>query len=280
MVPEWQPDGERLVTFVIRNTFLHLEPVPSPRARPAGRSGTAPEALLATALDSGGPRDKGDGDSSWTHSWDGELSDGSTPEGGTLECRGDVDHLAVSDETEMRVTIKNTFLHLEPVQPEFCLRTARRNRTASEVLLAAAFARDAPFSGGEDCAEGPEEEGSPPVTRAPTSSSALSSADSCRMDDLAHASTVGEATSGPLEKKKGKKQKRNIARGLRDASGLRPGKRARERYQALIASLQDRVRQNPSLSLDSLPLPRYVHDNEMLMAKLVARVEAARPAAW
>jgi hypothetical protein len=40
------------------------------------------------------------------------------------------------------------------------------------------------------------------------------------------------------------------------------------------------VRQDPSLSLESLPLPQWVLGNEMLSAKLVARVEEARSAVW
>jgi len=79
---------------------------------------------------------------------------------------------------------------------------------------------------------------------------------------------------------KASKDKTKKHGGLRDSNGARPGKGSRARYQALVASLQDMVRQNPSLSLESFPLPQYVIDNEILRAKLVARVEAARPAIW
>jgi hypothetical protein len=270
---EPQPTGEREAALVVRNTFLHLEPVPSPSARPARRCSTAPEALLAAALESGGLRGHGEGDSSWAHSWEGEPSDGGVPEGGSPECHGDAGNEAVSDGTETRVTIKNTFLHLEPVEPEFHLRTARRNKTAPEILLAAAFKRDTHHSKSEGCAEGLENGEEDAPTRAP--SLGASSAASCETDDAASVCTVGEDMSRPLEKNK--KDKHG---GLRDSSGRRPGKRARERYQNFVASLQDMVRQDPSLSLESLPLPQWVLGNEMLSAKLVARVEEARSAVW
>jgi hypothetical protein len=137
------------------------------------------------------------------------------------------------------VTIKNTFIHLEPVEPVLFLRTHRRFKTTP------------------DCSESAS-------TRAP----------SCERADVVSVYTASEETSRPLEKKKKK------AGGLRDSHGSRPGKKARERYQALVASLQDMVRQDPSLHPESLPLPQYVLDNEVLKFKLVARVEAARPVVW
>jgi hypothetical protein len=136
--------------------------------------------------------------------------------------------------------------------------TARRSTTHSEVVLAAAIARDTPPMGSEDCAEGLEEE-----ERAPTFAS--SSADSCETGD-------GEEMSRPLEKKK------CHSKGLLDVNGRRPGKKAREQYKAFVASLEDMVRQDPSFSLESFPLPQCYQDNDLLRAKLFARVEAARPA--
>jgi hypothetical protein len=243
-VSGWQPIRESEVTFMVKNTFVHLEQGPSPSARPARRCGTSPAALLAAALESCGPGGKGDGDGSWAHPWEGESSDGGVPEGCTPGYHGDVDSEAESDEAEMRVTIKNTFLHLEPVEPVLFLRTHRRFKTTP------------------DCSDRLEDEESA-STRAP----------SCERTDAVSVYTAGEETSRPLEKKK-------KAGGLRDSHGSRPGKKARERYQALVASLQDMVRQDPSLHPESLPLPQYVLDNEVLKFKLVARVEAARPVVW
>jgi hypothetical protein len=170
---------------------------------------------------------------------------------------------------EREVAIKSTLLQVEPVYLEFSLRTARRNNSASEALLAAAFPHDVPLVGGRWCAGGREgEECAPPRGL----SFASSSADSCEMDDVARVSTVGVEISQPLEKKK------NCSNGLKDSKGRRPGKKARALYQALVDRLQDMVRQDPSLSLESLPIPQCVLDHEMLMVRLVARVESARPA--
>jgi hypothetical protein len=110
-----------------------------------------------------------------------------------------------------------------------------------------------------DCSEGLEDEKSA-STRAP----------GCERADAVSVYTAGEETSRPPEKKK-------KAEGPGDSNGSRPGKKARGRYRALVASLQDMLRQDPSLHPESLPLPQYVLDNEMLKSKLVARVEAARP---
>jgi hypothetical protein len=94
------------------------------------------------------------------------------------------------------------------------------------------------------------------------------------MGDVVGVITVGEKMSRPLE------QKKSCSNGLKDSKGRRPGKKARGLYQALVEQLQDIVRQDPSLSLESLPIPQCVLDHERLMSRLVARVEAARPAVW
>lgn len=182
-----------------------------------------------------------------------------------FDCRSPVS-VAVPGDAEARAA-----LHLEPVWLEFSPGAARRGQTASRVLLAAAIARDTPPVRGEDCADGPGVEESAP-TRAP--SSAPSSADGCEMGGAGSVGTIDQEICGPPEKKKSK------SGGLRDASGRRPGKKARELYQALVTSLQDMVKQDPLLSLESLPLPKCVQDNDKLRARLVARVEAARPAVW
>jgi hypothetical protein len=171
----------------------------------------------------------------------------------------------------MRVTIRNTFLHLEPVVSELPLRTGtdRRHKTAPEVLLTAVFARTSPRSGSEGLAEGQEDGEKSASTRAP--SSRVSAADSCEMDDVSDC-PVGEERKQALGKKKGADK----SNGLKNASGRRPGKKARERYQALVVALQDMVRQDPWFSLESFPLPPSILQNEELMARLVARVEAAR----
>jgi hypothetical protein len=142
--------------------------------------------------------------------------------------------------------------------------TARSNKTASVILLAAAIARDTPpIMGREDCAEGlGEEERTGPAS---------SSGDGCEMGDGAPANTIDEEMSGPLGNNHNKKTRR---------CGQRPGKQHRKEYQALAASLEGMVRQDPSLSLESFPLPQYVLDNEGLRARLAARLEAARPAVW
>jgi hypothetical protein len=177
----------------------------------------------------------------------------------------------------MRVTIKNTFLHLGPVEPELYLRTARRNKTAPEILLAAAFARDTQHLESEGCAEGLEDEEESASTRVPSrlpSHGSFGEA-SCEKDDAVSVYAASEDMSRPLEKRRKKK-----AGGLRDSSGRRPCKRVRERYQTLVVSLQDLVRQDPSLSWQTVQLPHWALDNEMLMTKLVARVEEARPIVW
>jgi hypothetical protein len=90
------------------------------------------------------------------------------------------------------------------------------------------------------------------------------------MNDAVSVNTVGEEMSRPVAKKKCK------SNGLKDSKGRRPGKKSRELYYDLVSSLEDMVRQDPSLSLASLPIPQCVLDQEMLMTRLVARVEAAR----
>jgi hypothetical protein len=172
-VSEWQPDDECEMILTVRNTFLHLEPAPSPSARPARRCGTSPGALLAATFESNHFCARGDGDSSGAHSLREEESEGGTPESGTQESQDGSDGGVVPDEIETRVTIRNTFVHLEPVASEQSPRTgaALRHKTAPASLLAAAFARDSPCSGTEGRAEGREEEetsapASPPVSRA------------------------------------------------------------------------------------------------------------------
>jgi hypothetical protein len=149
-----------------------------------------------------------------------ESSEAGTPRNGTPERQDGSDGEVVPDEIEVRVTIRNTFIHLEPVASELSLkmRAVRRHKTAPEILLAAAFAR----------------------------------------------------------RKKGV----DNSKGLKNASGNRPGKKARERYQALVAKLEGMVRQDPLFSLESFPLPHNIQCNEELKAKLVARVETARLAAY
>jgi hypothetical protein len=90
------------------------------------------------------------------------------------------------------------------------------------------------------------------------------------MDDVVSDCPIGEESKQALGKKKDK------SNGLKNASGRRPGKKARERYQALVVALQDMVRQDPLFSLESFPLPPNVLHNDQLKARLVARVEAAR----
>jgi hypothetical protein len=92
------------------------------------------------------------------------------------------------------------------------------------------------------------------------------------MDDVVSDCPIGEERKQALGKKKGADK----SNGLKNASGRRPGKKARERYQALVVALQDMVRQDPWFSLESFPLPPSILQNEELMARLVARVEAAR----
>jgi hypothetical protein len=274
-VSKWQPDGEREMILTVKNTFLHLEHMPSPCARPARRCGTAPEALLTAVLEPRHLCGECDGDSSGAHSLQAEeeeeSSDGDTPRSGIPECQGDSADWVVPDEIEMRVTVRNTFLHLEPAVSELSLRTgtARRHKTAPEILLTAVFARDSPRSGAE-CSSGPEGGEKGASTRAP--SSRVSAADSCEMDDVVSDCPIGEESKQALGKKKGADK----SNGLKNASGRRPGKKARERYQALVVALQDMVRQDPWFSLESFPLPPSIVQNEELMARLVARVEAAR----
>jgi hypothetical protein len=221
-------------SLTIKNTFLHLGPAePALSPRTFRRSKTAPD--WSEALGDEGTASTKAPSCEWADVFSVYAAGG----------RGDVDSEAESDEAEMRVTIKNTFIHLEPVEPVLFLRTHRRFKTTP------------------DCSDRLEDEESA-STRAP----------SCERTDAVSVYTAGEETSRPLEKKKKK------AGGLRDSHGSRPGKKARERYQALVASLQDMVRQDPSLHPESLPLPQYVLDNEMLKFKLFARVEAARPVVW
>jgi hypothetical protein len=263
-VPEWQLDGEREVTLTIKNMSYHLEPMPSPSARPARRCVTAPGSLLATALESSRPRAGGDGDSSWALSWKGDLLDDNTFARGAPEHDGDGNHETVADETEMKIMVEDTVYNLKPVVSELSLRTQAvdRNNTAPKIPLAVVSARDTPHLGSEDCAEGFEDEGANAVTRAPSYGS--SSTECFEMYDAERSTT--------MEKKKKKK-------GLREPNGRRPGKSARKRYQNIVASLQDSVRQDPSFSVESFPLPQKVLDNDALMLKLAARVEAARPVA-
>jgi hypothetical protein len=77
--------------------------------------------------------------------------------------------------------------------------------------------------------------------------------------------------SRPLENNHNKKTRR---------CGERPNKKKRDHYQAIVASLEDMVRQDPSLSLESFPFPQYVVKNDQLSARLVARVGATRSAVW
>jgi hypothetical protein len=200
-----------------------------------------------------------------------ESSDGDTPRIDIPECQGDIDDGIVPDEIEMRVTIRNTFLHLEPVVSELSLRTgtARRHKTAPEILLTAVFARDSPRSGIEGFAEELEDREKSSSTSAP--SSRVSAADSCEMEDDVSGYPIGEERKRALGKKGVDK-----SNGLKNVNGRRPGKKARDRYQALVVALQDMVRQDPSFSLESFPLPPNILHNDELKARLVARVEAAR----
>jgi hypothetical protein len=173
----------------------------------------------------------------------------------------------------MRVTIRNTFLHLEPVVPELSLRTARRHQTAPEILLAAAFARDSPRSGNEGCAEGLEDEEDTASTMAPSSAvSRASTLNSCEMDDYVPDSPIGKQGTMALEKRAGVEK----SKGMKTNNGHRPGKKARGRYQALFATLQGMLRQDPLFSLESFPLPDYILENEALKTRLVRRVEEER----
>jgi hypothetical protein len=228
--------------------------------------------LLAAALEPGRLCAGGGGDSSGGHSFEEESSDGGAPESGTSECQGDSDDGVVPDEIEMRVTIRNTFLDLEPVASELSLRTARRHKTAPEILLAAAFARDSPRSGNEGCAEGLEDEEGNASTRAPSSQvSRANSINSRGIGDVVPGCPIGEERKSKLDRKGVERSS-----GLKSKNGHRPGKTARERFKAFVAQLQDMVRQDPSFSLESFPLPQAIIDNEALKAKLVARVEEAR----
>jgi hypothetical protein len=148
--------------------------------------------------------------------------------------------------------------------------TAHSNETASVILLAAAIARDTPLMGSEGCAEGLGEEERTPRT---AHGSACFSADSCETGDGAPVNTIDEEMSRPLEKNHNKKKRPR-------RFGTRPDRQQREDHRTLVASLEDMVRQDPSLSLESFPFPQYVLDNNKLRARLVARVEAARPAVW
>jgi hypothetical protein len=136
------------------------------------------------------------------------------------------------------------------------------------ISLAAAISRDAPLVGSEDCAGEPEEEERTPTTAL---RSASSSADGSEMGDGVLVNTIDEEMGRQLEKSQHKKARR---------CGQRPNKQQREEYQALAASLEDMVRQDHSFSVESFPLPQYVLNNDKLRARLVARVEAARPAVW
>jgi len=91
------------------------------------------------------------------------------------------------------------------------------------------------------------------------------------MKDVVLDCPIGEERKQALGKKGVDK-----SNGLKNANGRRPGKKARDRYQALVVALQDLVRQDPLFSLESFPLPPNVLHNDELKARLVARVEAAR----
>jgi hypothetical protein len=194
---------------------------------------------------------------------EGKSPDGSTR---TLERQGDSDDEPAPDEIEVRVTIKSTFIVLEPVVSELSLRTgsARRHKTAPEILLAAAFARDSPRSGTEGCAERLSD-GDSESTRLPSSWG--SRANTCDLDDVVSRCPSFEERSTALEMN---------YKPERPKKGGRPGKNARDLYNAVATEVLGMVRQDPSFSLESFPVPQMIRNNPMLKAKLVARVEAAR----
>jgi hypothetical protein len=252
-VSKKQPEDEREMILTVKNTFFYLAP-PSPSASPLsqGRAQTAPGV--------GAPQD--DGDSGCAQWLEGKSSDGSTPTSGTPERQGGSDDEPVPDEIELRVTIKNTFIVLEPVVSELSLRTgsARRHRTAPEVLLAAALARDSPRSGNEGCAEGIRG-GYSESTTVPSSRGSRSN--SRELDDVvSRCPSFGERSKALEMKYK--------------PGHWRPGKNVRNRYKAVVTELLGMVRQDPSFSLESFPVPQIILNNAMLKAKLVAHVEAAR----
>jgi hypothetical protein len=102
-------------------------------------------------------------------------------------------------------------------------------------------------------------------------SSAVSGQDSCEKDDVTSGCPIGEERKMALEKKKGVDK----SKGLKNAKGNRPGKKARERYQTIVAELVGMVRQDPLLSLEDIQIqvPLYIQDNKELNAKLVARLK-------
>jgi len=71
------------------------------------------------------------------------------------------------------------------------------------------------------------------------------------------------------------RKKKNTG-GLKDCSGNRPGKKARMHYQALATMLEEKVRTDPTHSLESEILPAFIRENEALKAKLLKRLEAVR----
>lgn len=192
------------------------------------------------------------------------------------DCRSPVNVAVLDDAEASRVTIKNAFLCLEPVWLELCPGTVPR------VLLSAAVARGTPIVGSEDCCEMGVisvstigQDMRRPLEKNNDNKSSYLPDSSGKMGDVVWVIAVVQDVSRPLEKGNTSK-----SRGLLDSNGRRPGKKARELYQALVISLQDMVKRDPSLSLESLPLPKCVLDNDKLRARLVSRVEAVRPAVW
>jgi len=160
-LPQRIQDNEELKAKLFARVEAARPAVPMPSARPARRCSTAPEALLAAAHEPNHLCARGDGDSNQAPSLqEEEPLDGGTPRSGNPERQGHSDDGVVPDDIEMRVTIRSTFIHVGPVASELWLRTrtARRHKTAPEILLATAFARDSPRSGTEGCADGREDD--------------------------------------------------------------------------------------------------------------------------
>jgi hypothetical protein len=169
------------------------------------------------------------------------------------------------------VVVKNTFIHVEDSPRSPAARPyARRCKTAPEALLAACVGAELPSHG--------------PSTSEELASTRASSSRTIAFDpdDTEHAAEVGSSSasvctmSSSLSLGSAFSDFKKKFGGIKNLSGKRPGKKARMQYQHFAESVEEMVRADSSLSLETIELPAFVRDNDMLRAKLAKRMETIR----
>lgn len=107
-------------------------------------------------------------------------------------------------------------------------------------------------------------------------SSMVSTQGSSEIDDANSDCPVGKEGKKAPEMRKGVDR----SKGLKNAKGNRPGKKAREMYRTFVFELEGMVKEDPSFSLEDMQLPpaikAAIQGNGKLKARLDKRVKEAR----